>query len=106
MVVSEEEYGNCSSARPVLFDNKGTTEVKLDRAGSFFFISGISGHCSLGQKMIVKVLGGEGSAPNQTATNQTGAGSPGAAEGSAAAPESVLKIVQVVLLAAMILFAL
>ncbi|XP_061365218.1 early nodulin-like protein 6 [Gastrolobium bilobum] len=56
MVVTEEEYGKCRSSRPVFFSNNGDTVFKFDRPGLFYFISGVSGHCDRGQKMIIKVL--------------------------------------------------
>ncbi|XP_050377501.1 mavicyanin-like [Argentina anserina] len=55
MVVTEEEYDKCSSTRPIFF-SKESTEYKLDRPGLFYFMSGVSGHCQRGQKMIIKVL--------------------------------------------------
>ncbi|KAK2357696.1 early nodulin protein [Trifolium repens] len=56
MVVSEEEYERCKSARPLFFGNNGDTVFKFERPGLFYFISGVSGHCTRGQKMIIKVL--------------------------------------------------
>ncbi|MED6155058.1 hypothetical protein PIB30_002274 [Stylosanthes scabra] len=56
MVVSEEEYDSCRSSKPLFFFNNGDTVFKLDHPGLFYFISGVSGHCDRGQKMIVKVL--------------------------------------------------
>lgn len=56
MVVTEEEYKHCLSSKPLFFDNNGDTVVRLDRAGLFYFISGVSGHCEKGQRMIIKVL--------------------------------------------------
>ncbi|PNX74203.1 early nodulin-like protein 1-like [Trifolium pratense] len=56
MVVSEEEYEKCKSARPLFFGNNGDTVFKFERPGLFYFISGVSGHCTRGQKMIIKVL--------------------------------------------------
>ncbi|KAF7806318.1 mavicyanin-like [Senna tora] len=56
LVVSEEEYHKCKSLRPIFFSNNGDTVFKFERAGLFFFISGVSGHCDRGQKMIIKVL--------------------------------------------------
>ncbi|XP_077211195.1 early nodulin-like protein 21 [Tasmannia lanceolata] len=57
MEVSSEDYNQCNSAHPIFFSNTGHTVFKLDRSGLFYFISGASGHCVRGQKMIVKVLG-------------------------------------------------
>ncbi|XP_024311396.1 mavicyanin isoform X2 [Brachypodium distachyon] len=63
MVVTEEEYGKCASTRPVFFSNNGDTEVRLDRAGAFYFISGVAGHCERGQRMIVRVIGPDSPPP-------------------------------------------
>ncbi|XP_058083618.1 early nodulin-like protein 6 [Magnolia sinica] len=57
MVVNSEDYDDCNSTHPIFFANNGDTSFKLDRPGLFYFISGVSGHCELGQKMIIKVLG-------------------------------------------------
>lgn len=74
MVVSEEEYGKCKTSHPVFFSNNGDTVFKFDRAGLFFFISGVSGHCNRGQKMIIKVLDVDAHSPqshNQNATQSS-----------------------------------
>ncbi|XP_058092452.1 early nodulin-like protein 21 [Magnolia sinica] len=57
MVVNAEDYSQCNSSHPIFFSNNGHTDFKLDESGPFYFISGVSGHCERGQKMIVKVLG-------------------------------------------------
>ncbi|ONK71198.1 uncharacterized protein A4U43_C04F5890 [Asparagus officinalis] len=56
MVVTKEEYEKCKSTRPVFFSNNGNTEYKLNNSGTFYFISGVSGHCERGEKMILKVI--------------------------------------------------
>ncbi|XP_010265365.1 PREDICTED: mavicyanin-like [Nelumbo nucifera] len=56
MVVSESDYDKCHSTQPIFFSNNGDTEITLDHSGLFYFISGVSGHCEKGQKMIIKVL--------------------------------------------------
>ncbi|CAL5198521.1 unnamed protein product [Lathyrus oleraceus] len=56
MMVSEEEYEKCKSDRPLFFENNGNTVYKFERPGMFYFISGVSGHCTRGQKMVIKVL--------------------------------------------------
>jgi len=56
MEVTEEEYEDCKSPRPLFFSNNGDTVFKFDRPGLFYFISGVRGHCDRGQKMIIKVL--------------------------------------------------
>ncbi|RRT74243.1 hypothetical protein B296_00029549, partial [Ensete ventricosum] len=69
MVVSEEDYGSCRSSHPIFFSNSGETEYKLSRPGLFYFISGVSGHCERGQKMIIKVMSHPEPPPG---SNQTG----------------------------------
>ncbi|XP_047312860.1 mavicyanin-like [Impatiens glandulifera] len=56
MDVTEKEYKNCNSTRPISFSNTGNTVIELGHSGLFYFISGASGHCQRGQKMIVKVM--------------------------------------------------
>ncbi|KAK9090228.1 hypothetical protein Sjap_023405 [Stephania japonica] len=56
MMVSEIEYKDCISSHPSFFSNNGNTQFKFDRSGLFYFISGVSGHCERGQKVIIKVM--------------------------------------------------
>ncbi|CAK8564356.1 unnamed protein product [Lathyrus sativus] len=56
MMVKEKEYEKCKSDRPLFFENNGSTVYKFKRPGMFYFISGVSGHCTRGQKMVIKVL--------------------------------------------------
>ncbi|XWS37198.1 hypothetical protein CRYUN_Cryun19dG0022500 [Craigia yunnanensis] len=73
LVVTEEEYDKCQPSHPQFFSNNGDTVFKLDRSGLFYFISGVTGHCQKGQKMIIKVL--ETATPpqsqNQNSTTNT-----------------------------------
>ncbi|XP_059644940.1 early nodulin-like protein 5 [Cornus florida] len=68
LVVTDKEYDKCHSVHPMFFSNNGQTAFILDRPGLFYFISGVSGHCERGMKMIIKVLDPE--SPPQSA-NQT-----------------------------------
>ncbi|CAJ1972414.1 unnamed protein product [Sphenostylis stenocarpa] len=54
--VSKEDYANCSISNPIKDYSDGTTKVKLDHPGPFYFISGAKGHCEKGQKLVVVVL--------------------------------------------------
>ncbi|CAI0457176.1 unnamed protein product [Linum tenue] len=56
MEVSMEDYKNCNSSHPSYFSNTGDTVYELDHSGPYYFISGVSGHCGKGQRMIIKVL--------------------------------------------------
>ncbi|KAF5175556.1 Early nodulin-like protein [Thalictrum thalictroides] len=60
MLVTEDEYKQCNTTQPIFFGNNGNTEFSFDRSGSYYFISGVSGHCEKGQKMIVRVLVDDG----------------------------------------------
>ncbi|CAN8258869.1 unnamed protein product [Cochlearia groenlandica] len=56
LMVSKEEYKRCKATKPQLYSNNEDTVLTLDRPGLFYFISGVSGHCEKGQKMIIKVM--------------------------------------------------
>ncbi|XP_004489562.1 early nodulin-like protein 21 [Cicer arietinum] len=56
MEVGKENYNDCNATQPTFFSNNGNTEFKLNHSGTFYFISGASGHCEKGQKMIVRVM--------------------------------------------------
>ncbi|XP_068502148.1 early nodulin-like protein 21 [Phaseolus vulgaris] len=56
MEVDEGGYKNCNTTHPILFSNSGKTEFKLGHSGTFYFMSGASGHCEMGQKMTVRVM--------------------------------------------------
>ena len=68
LAVTEEEYEKCYSSHPGFFSNNGDTVFHVNRAGLFYFISGVSGHCERGQKMIIKVL--DAAQPPQSAAEQ------------------------------------
>ncbi|GAB4848040.1 hypothetical protein Ancab_002700 [Ancistrocladus abbreviatus] len=56
MEVTEEDYKHCTATRPYFFSNTGNTVFQLDRSGPFYYISGSTGHCQRGQRMIVRVM--------------------------------------------------
>ncbi|XP_062152161.1 early nodulin-like protein 21 [Alnus glutinosa] len=56
MQVNETDYKRCNSSHPNFFSNTGNTVFEFDYSGPFYFISGASGHCEKGQRMIVKVI--------------------------------------------------
>lgn len=64
MEVNETEYKSCNSSYPNFFSNTGNTVFRLEYPGPFYFISGASGHCDKGQRMIVKVMSPEESSPS------------------------------------------
>lgn len=64
MEVTDKEYKKCNSTHPIFFSNTGNTAFRLDHPGPFYFISGASGHCEKGQRMIIKAMYHEESSPS------------------------------------------
>ncbi|CAA6668254.1 unnamed protein product [Spirodela intermedia] len=102
MVVTEEEYGRCNSEQPIVFYNNGETEMTLDHAGTYYFISGLREHCQKGQKMILKVLGHTAEEQSPTSSppgNHTAAAAapppPSAADSSGAAASSTVGLLAI-----------
>ncbi|CAK9175735.1 unnamed protein product [Ilex paraguariensis] len=54
--VTKRDYVTCNTSSPIEAYKDGNTNVKLDRSGPFYFISGSEGHCEKGQKLIVVVM--------------------------------------------------
>lgn len=55
LLVSHDDYKQCSTETPVSRFASGDTKIKLDRYGPLYFVSGVAGHCEAGQRMIVRV---------------------------------------------------
>lgn len=55
-MVNSEDYLNCNTSNPITKFQDGNTIFKFDRSGFFYFISGQSGHCKSGQRLIVRVM--------------------------------------------------
>ncbi|PWZ45340.1 Early nodulin-like protein 2 [Zea mays] len=87
LVVTEADYDSCRASHPVFFSNNGDTEVTLDRPGPVYFISGETGHCERGQRMVVRVAG-QGApppAPPSPPAPTGGTAAPGTTSGAIAA---------------------
>ncbi|KAF2288948.1 hypothetical protein GH714_022981 [Hevea brasiliensis] len=56
LVVNSKGYESCNVSNPISKFDDGDTVFELDRYGLFYFISGESGHCEAGQKMVVRVM--------------------------------------------------
>ncbi|CAB87774.1 putative protein [Arabidopsis thaliana] len=56
MQVTKESYKQCNSSHPRFYSNTGKTRFMFDHSVPYYFISGTSGHCEKGQKMIVEPL--------------------------------------------------
>ena len=98
MVVTEADYDSCSASHPIFFSNNGDTEVVLDHPGTIYFISGETGHCERGQRMVVKVVGPDAPPPAPPSPPApTGAAAPvttsGALAGAIAAVAMALPVI-------------
>ncbi|KAG7550615.1 Phytocyanin domain [Arabidopsis thaliana x Arabidopsis arenosa] len=56
MQVTKGSYKQCNSSHPRFYSNTGKTRFMFDHSVPYYFISGTSGHCEKGQKMIVEVI--------------------------------------------------
>eukprot|EP01018_Ginkgo_biloba_P009894 Gb_09364 [translate_table: standard] len=80
--VTEEAYHKCNSSNPIASFDDGNTVFKFDRPGSFYFTSGVAGHCEKSQKLAVIVMGKNGAlAPTPAFGLLIVEGSPGAGVG-------------------------
>ena len=55
MMVSRLDYERCNSTNPLVTYDDGASNFTLNRAGTFYFLSGIALHCRLGQRLAVHV---------------------------------------------------
>jgi len=55
LLVSHDDYKQCSTETPLSRFSSGDTKFKLDRYGPLYFVSGVAGHCEAEQRMIVRV---------------------------------------------------
>ncbi|KAL6629876.1 hypothetical protein ACP70R_029641 [Stipagrostis hirtigluma subsp. patula] len=58
LLVDPADYNACNTSSYVKKFTDGDTLVTLDRAGAFFFISGVEANCRANEKVIVMVLAG------------------------------------------------
>lgn len=56
LVVNSTDYLNCKTKNPIDKFDDGNTVFRFDRSGLFYFISGQSGHCKSGQKLVIRVM--------------------------------------------------
>ncbi|XP_058760203.1 early nodulin-like protein 14 [Vicia villosa] len=55
VILNKANYEKCNVNDDIQTFNKGPTKITLDRTGDFYFSCSLSGHCSSGQKLSVKV---------------------------------------------------
>nr|XP_009381441.1 PREDICTED: mavicyanin-like [Musa acuminata subsp. malaccensis] len=53
--VSKADYKACNAASPIAAYTSGNDPITLKRRGHHFFICGVPGHCSAGQKVDVRI---------------------------------------------------
>ncbi|CAI0389281.1 unnamed protein product [Linum tenue] len=54
--VNKADYDSCSAANPMMTSTTGPARITLSSSGEHYFICGVPGHCSAGQKVTVNVL--------------------------------------------------
>ncbi|KAH7860172.1 hypothetical protein Vadar_010159 [Vaccinium darrowii] len=86
LVVTKEEYENCSTQNPIEKMDGGDSVFKFDRSGPFYFISGNETNCEKGQKLIIVVLAVRNKPTSPPSTSPAGAPSPSPKSPSAGAP--------------------
>ncbi|KAG8069815.1 hypothetical protein GUJ93_ZPchr0006g41618 [Zizania palustris] len=81
LLVEPADYNSCNTAS---YDKKfddGSTAFTLDRAGAFFFISGVDANCRANEKLIVMVAAAAGTTPppsSSSPSSPSSGGAPGA----------------------------
>ncbi|PWA56640.1 early nodulin-like protein 9 [Artemisia annua] len=61
--VSKEDYDNCNSASPIAKYTDGHTEVKLEKSGPHYFISGLVENCKNNEKIVIVVMADRSKSP-------------------------------------------
>ncbi|KAK7264905.1 hypothetical protein RJT34_32518 [Clitoria ternatea] len=77
--VTKDKFDSCSSTSPLATYSRPPVRVTLNKTGSHYFICGIPGHCSGGQKLAINVTGNSSSSatpPSSAATPPSGTTSP------------------------------
>lgn len=91
LLVSHDDYKQCSTETPVARFTSGDTKFRLDGNGPFYFVSGVPGHCEAGQRMIARArapssmtAGAPAAAPGMPPTTViNGGGAPSSARAAA-----------------------
>ncbi|CAA6667185.1 unnamed protein product [Spirodela intermedia] len=72
--VTRANYDDCTTSNPIATYTTGPATVELTAAGTRYFICGVNGHCSAGQKMTLTVAAA--STPSATPPSPTSSGAP------------------------------
>jgi len=81
--VTKEAFRSCDISSPIATFHDGNTVFKFNQWGSYYFTSGVPGHCQKYQKVDVLVLGANGALPPQDSLSAT-APAPAFGQGSPA----------------------
>ncbi|CAM0946802.1 unnamed protein product [Alopecurus aequalis] len=76
LLVQPADYNACNTATYDKQFSDGNTVFDLDRAGAFFFISGVDANCRANEKLIVMVSAAAKGAPTPTPSTTTPPSSP------------------------------
>lgn len=77
--VTKEKYDSCNSASPIATFTNPPVRVTLKKTGTHYYICGVAGHCSAGQKLSINVGSGSTSpATSPSPSPETGATPPSA----------------------------
>ncbi|CAK8563433.1 unnamed protein product [Lathyrus sativus] len=83
--VTKEKYGSCNSSSPIATFSNPPVRVTLNKTGTHYFICGVPGHCSGGQKLSINVGGSSSSSPASSPSPSATSPSPSASSPSPSA---------------------
>ncbi|XP_055814634.1 mavicyanin-like [Solanum dulcamara] len=71
MQVSRQEYESCTITDPIATFNTGKDSITLPSSGDYYYVCGIPGHCQIGQKFHIHIVGtnSQGSVDNPSQTS-------------------------------------
>jgi plastocyanin len=85
--VTKAKYDSCSSVSPIATFSTPPVRVTLNKTGTHYYICGVPGHCSAGQKLTIKVGGGSSSSSPATSPSPA-ASSPSPSAGATSPSDS------------------
>ncbi|KAG6549575.1 hypothetical protein Mapa_008957 [Marchantia paleacea] len=76
--VSSADFASCSTSEQAVGYTVANPNIKLTKAGEFFFICEVPGHCDLGMKMSLTVGGNGTSSPSKAPAAKSPSATPSA----------------------------
>ncbi|KAK3024305.1 hypothetical protein RJ639_043167 [Escallonia herrerae] len=80
LLVTPEDYANCSTERPIQKFTDGHTQYKFNYSGPHYFISGVKEHCEKNEKLEVVVLADRSNHGNSSDANSPPSPAPASEE--------------------------